>query len=782
MRITRRLALLVVVPLLTAVAFAALALTNATGEALHAGRLKALMETATHAGDLAYRLRAERASATALLTSDATDAESYASRVAATNSSITHYRAQRSRLSSMPSSVRSVLHRVDRDLKGLHRVRTQVRAGSTPLSPAVFQYRTTIADLITYRDSIAQSSSAGSDVADQIRATAALSKAGEYVGQQQVEVLRALAGGELTSAAQQQIAAARLGYDKSTSTVFNLGEARWRDWLERSVSGETELVAQRMEDSVARTEPSEKLAVSPRSWLTAMDHRSALLRQVDKRTDAAVLDAVTAQRDSQRWWAVGEATLVVLLLAAASVIATRLGRSMTRQLRHLRDAAHSVATTRLPEAVATLSTPGSLGDATPAELAARQGEPARVAGKDEISEVAQAFNTVHHEAVRLAAEQARAHDRFAETLVAAARRGARLTHVMVSELDTVQRDEADPERMETFFALDHLAIRMERNSNNLLVLGGGGHGRVRDSDEPCVNVLMAATQQIERFGRVTFGHVEPDVAVTSRAVDDVAHLLAELLDNATRFSPPGSTVGVAAWRFADRLAVQIVDEGVGMQPAQRAELNNRLTSSTMDVGAVRSMGMLVVARIAARHGIVVELRDPAGTGTITEVTLPSSMLAAVPDKPLHPEPSTVRPSGEASSPAGTSPAGTAGSATGTEPGTVAPPAERGARPHPGEHVAEASPVKEKTAAGLPKRPRQTQHRPQRHHQETSAQAASDKTKQATSSRPEQRRNPRQVSDVLAAYTQGVRKSVDGRTGSPASSARPSGPDDETTTE
>ncbi|GAA2087669.1 hypothetical protein GCM10009801_50810 [Streptomyces albiaxialis] len=629
MRIAPRLVLLVAVPLVVAVAFAGRALTPATSQALQANRLTTMIEVAASAAELTHALQRERVAATSLVASQGTTAR-FQSRTKTTDRSIERYQEQRGRVSSTPEGSGAALERIDRSLAELPALRAQVRSGSGALSSLAFGYRIVVADLITYRDSIAQAEGVDPGIADRIRAAAALSKAAEHLGQQQVAVARALDGGGLTPAAQRSFDATRLGYTEATGDVYTLGPSEWRSWLERSLAGPKALAAQRMEDEVGRSAAGRPLTLSWKKWEAASTERLSMLRGVERRIDAAVLDTANEKRTTLIWWAVGELCAVLLTLAVALGIAYQLGRAMIRRLRHLRNAAHDVAHKRLPEVMTDLSQPRALGGATPEQVAERAGSPLPSTGKDEIDEVGQAFNAVHYEAVRLAAQQAASHEQFADTLVGVARRGAVLTGVMASQLDQVQREELDPERMDVLFALDHLAIRMDRNTNNLLVLGGHGRGKVRTADAPCTDVVFAAAQQIERYGRVTLGHVEPGLGIAARYVDDVAHLLAELLDNATRFSPPDTKVGVAAWRLWDRAVVQIVDEGVGIPEERRLAFNARLAEPRADLGAaVRSMGLHVVARIAGRHGIAVELRVSSGPGTIAEVTLPEKCLAEI---------------------------------------------------------------------------------------------------------------------------------------------------------
>ncbi|MEU0135007.1 nitrate- and nitrite sensing domain-containing protein [Streptomyces sp. NPDC006296] len=631
MKINSRLVLLVTAPLTVALTFSVLALAPATDQALQADRLTSMVDAATVSGELTHQLQRERAAATALVSKQASS-EAFRLSSDATDRSIARFRDRTRSLTGVPGNAQDALDRVDRFIEEIPALRAQVRSGSSTISALAFGYRIVIADLNGYRDGIAQADGVDADIADRIRAAAALSEAAEHTAQQQVTVMRAQAAGGFTTASQRTFDAGRLGYTESLGVLYDLGPAEWRTWLERTLSGTKALEARRLEDEIGRTGAGKDLTVTPKEWQKASADRQALLRSVELRIDESVFTLVSETRTRLMWTAGGEIALVVLTLVGAVVVAVRLGRAMVRRLRDLRNAAHEVAHTGLPSVMKELSQPGALSGATPEQVALRTGDPVTTTGEDEIGEVGEAFNAVHHEAVRLAAQQAHIHEQFAETLVGVARRGAQLTAVMVSELDTVQRDEADPERMKTLFALDHLAIRMERNTNNLLVLGGYGNARVRAADVDCSTVVVAAAQQIERFDRVSLGVVESGIGITARAVHDVAHILAELLDNATRFSPPEAQVGVAVWRLWDRAVVQIVDEGVGMAAERRAVHNAALREPQAGIGDVRSMGLHVVARLAARHGIVVELRDSSGPGTIAEVTLPAKVLAAVPQE------------------------------------------------------------------------------------------------------------------------------------------------------
>ncbi|WP_228988822.1 sensor histidine kinase [Streptomyces sp. DH8] len=819
MKIKRRLVLLVSAPLTVAVAFSVLALVPATDQAIQAGRLTSMIEVADGAADLTYRLQRERAAATALVSGQGS-AETFRLRTDETDRSVARFRGRTKGLTAVPGSAEGALRRIERFVEEMPGVRAQVRSGSSTVSALAFGYRIVIADLNGYRDGIAQADGVDAGIADRIRAAAALSEAAEHTAQQQVTVGRAQAAGGFTTASQRTFDAGRMGYTESIGVLYDLGPGEWRTWLERTLSGAEALEARRLEDEIGRTGTGREITVTPERWQKAAEDRQELLRSVEKRVDAAVLAQVSDVRATLVRTAAAEVGLVVLTLVGVVVVAIRLGRVMLRRLRDLRNAAHEVAHSGLPAVMNELSRPGALRGATPEEVARRSGDPVRTTGRDEIGEVGEAFNAVHHEAVRLAAQQAQTHEQLAETLVGVARRGARLTAVMVSELDTVQRDEADPLRMKALFALDHLAVRMERNTNNLLVLGGYGNARVRSADVGCSTVIMAAAQQIERFDRVSLGVIESGIGVTARAVHDVAHILAELLDNATRYSPPDKQVGVAVWRLWDRAVVQIVDEGVGIAPERRVVHNAALREPQAGIGDVRSMGLHVVARLAARHGIVVELRDSSGPGTIAEVTLPAKVLvtdfteaeeppsggygdhagsassrpatAPGPRARRRPGRTNARPDRDGAPVGAEAGTGTAaGIGTGAGIGTVLgtgtraswagapggggpadPPGHAGPRdrptrdrehgappaPHP-VHDEPASRVAGVSPSGLPVRQRRA---PQQWPTAGRRDGAEQRPGGGSPRPSPRRRDSRQVSDVLAAYAQGINRSTNHR--------------------
>ena len=261
------------------------------------------------------------------------------------------------------------------------------------------------------------------------------------------------------------------------------------------------------------------------------------------------------------------------------------------------------------------------------QLANQIAEPLPVRSKDEFGQVTEAFNAVHLEAVRTAAEQAALRASVATMFVNLARRSQILVDRLIGHLDRLERGEEDPDRLAELFQLDHLATRMRRNDENLLVLAGADSTRVQREPAALIDVLRAAQSEVEHYTRIEFGVIDRDIEVAAHAVNDLVHLVAELFDNATAFSPPDSQVMVEARRVGDRSSLYVEDRGIGISAEQLHDLNERLaTPPQVDVAVSRMMGLVVVARLASRHGVRVELRPGTDRGTVADVTLPTSVL------------------------------------------------------------------------------------------------------------------------------------------------------------
>jgi signal transduction histidine kinase len=319
-------------------------------------------------------------------------------------------------------------------------------------------------------------------------------------------------------------------------------------------------------------------------------------------------------------------TLLLLLLVA--LVSTFVARSLIRPLRKLRADALDVAGNRLPEMVRRLSQ--SEGADEGVEI-----EPIGVTSTDEIGEVARAFDQVHYEAVRLAADEAMLRGNLNAMFINLSRRSQSLIERQLSLIDSLEQSEQDPGRLSSLFRLDHLATRMRRNSENLLVLAGHEVSRRWSQPVPLVDVLRAAISEIEQYERVVL-NVQPGVVVVGQAVNDVVHLVAEIVENATSFSPEDTQVYVAGQPLSSGgVLLDITDHGVGISDQEMSHANWRLDNPpVVDVAVSRRMGLFVVGRLAARHGVRVRLRHAQVGGLTALIWLPDTVAAPEVAPPL----------------------------------------------------------------------------------------------------------------------------------------------------
>ncbi|MFE0764692.1 nitrate- and nitrite sensing domain-containing protein [Streptomyces smyrnaeus] len=335
--------------------------------------------------------------------------------------------------------------------------------------------------------------------------------------------------------------------------------------------------------------------------------------------DNSVAETKQIASDAQRNALVNSAIVLVALLLAF-VIAGRMARSMSQSMRSLRTAAFDVAQQRLPMLVDQLSR------TEPGRVDTRV-QPIPITSRDEIGEVARAFDQVHREAVRLAAEQALLRGNVNAIFTNLSRRNQGLIERQLELVTEMENSEADPDQLEKLFRMDHLSTRMRRNGENLLVLAGEEPGRRWTEPVPLVDILRAASSEVEHYERIEISGI-PETEIHGQVVNDLVHLLAELLENAASFSSPQSKVRVTATRLPDgRMMIEIHDKGIGLTAEDFADINHKLANPpTVDAAVSQRMGLFVVGRLADRHGIRVQLR-PSGeqAGTTSLVMLPDAI-------------------------------------------------------------------------------------------------------------------------------------------------------------
>ncbi|MFH9990359.1 nitrate- and nitrite sensing domain-containing protein [Streptomyces luteogriseus] len=372
-------------------------------------------------------------------------------------------------------------------------------------------------------------------------------------------------------------------------------------------------------DPSARAALAEKGVTAENWWAVNTLKFNAYEKIETDMADKAVSEASDIADDAQRdAYITGAAVVVALLLAF--ILAGAVARQMSRSMRQLRNAAFGIAEQRLPMLVDQLSRtdPGRVDTRVQA---------IPITTTDEIGEVARAFDQVHREAVRLAAEQALLRGNINAIFTNLSRRNQSLIEGQLTLITDLENNEADPDQLENLFKLDHLATRMRRNGENLLVLAGEEPGRRWDQPVPLVDVLRAASSEVEQYERIELSGV-PEAEIHGRAVTDLVHLLAELLENATTFSSPQTKVRVTATRLPDgRVMIEIHDKGIGLTAEDFADINHKLANPpTVDAAISQRMGLFVVGRLSDRHGIRVQLR-PSGeqAGTTSLVMLPDAI-------------------------------------------------------------------------------------------------------------------------------------------------------------
>lgn len=424
------------------------------------------------------------------------------------------------------------------------------------------------------------------------------------------------------------VGAYRAGLDAAVSAASPAVRDSYRDltssdgWAHR-IELENELI----QNGVAQR--GKELPVTDDDWQsTSGPLLEKVVRMViDQANEAVEVGLRNANAEFTRVLVGSLIALVAVLggIVAALRISQRLvNRALITRLMALRDDSLKLAHERLPNIVERL----------------RQGEHVDVKaevppldyGKDEIGQVAEAFNAAQHTAVAAAVAETQAREGVNRVFLGIAHRNQGLVHRQLKILDRMEREEEDPERLDALFQLDHLATRARRNAENLIILAGEQPGRQWRKPIRLVDVLRAAIAETVQYERIRLNPVPP-VALKGAAVADTIHLLAELLDNATNFSPPDSQVVMSTARSSDgSIVVEIVDQGVGMAEHELADANQRLGGpSSVDVSASRRMGLFVVGRLAARHGIGVRLSssEGQGSGLTASVTVPAHLIPSI---------------------------------------------------------------------------------------------------------------------------------------------------------
>ena len=373
-----------------------------------------------------------------------------------------------------------------------------------------------------------------------------------------------------------------------------------------------------------------------RLWFAAMTERVDKLRRVERafaadliRTSRSV--AASANRQILLWLA---GTFALLLITA--LLSLLIARSLIDPLRSLQDTAEDVARRQLPDAVERiqqLPAPGQADVPT-----GGQAWPFNAAAQDEISRVARSFNAVQEVAIKIAGEQAGLRRSVADMFQNLAQRTQALVRGSMELVDELEQDETRPDTLERLFRLDHLITRMRRNAENLIVLSGAELPNQWEEPVSLDVLIRSATAEVADYQRVQPLPIG-EFQVAGRACVDVIHLLAELIENATRFSAPATKVTVAGQPIHNGHVIEIEDQGIGMSDEEMAQANQRLADPpAVDLALSHRVGLHVVARLAKRHSIRVQLRHSWYGGVVALILLPNDILVRPPGTSAPPDP------------------------------------------------------------------------------------------------------------------------------------------------
>ncbi|MFF8972129.1 nitrate- and nitrite sensing domain-containing protein [Streptomyces sp. NPDC014995] len=629
-RISTRLVALLTLPVVAATSLGTLRINQSMDDIQQLDNMKLLTDMTKHATELAAALQDERDKSAGPLShgAKATDFTVKGAREK-TDRSLTAFSDASEEIDASSADgnlqgVRDSLVGLLSDLGNLAKIRKTAYAEQRNSTQTVEAYHRLITHLLDLSQDMAQATS-NPEMIQRTRALAAFSSAKEYASVQRASLSAALpvnddTYGEL-SENDRQYAQAALENEDSELASF------------RSIYGDkgAEELLQPIEQGSPTIDDADTYAIralSSAAGLTSLDKRSyqdwfdastTKIRQMTNIETTLLEDMEQKARElraeSERE-AIISGALILLVLGVSLVGAFVVARSMIRSLRRLQETATKVAQNRLPELVRQLS------ESDPQDVDTSV-ESVGVHSRDEIGQVAAAFDDVHREAVRLAAEQALLRGNVNAMFTNLSRRSQGLIQRQLSLISELESREADPDQLSSLFKLDHLATRMRRNGENLLVLAGEEPGRRWTRPVPLVDVLRAAASEVEQYERIELASV-PTTEVAGRVVNDLVHLLAELLENATSFSSPQTKVKVTGHALPDgRVLIEIHDTGIGLSPEDLAAINERLASPpTVDVSVSRRMGLFVVGRLSQRHGIRIQLRPSDSGGTTALVMLP----------------------------------------------------------------------------------------------------------------------------------------------------------------
>lgn len=515
-------------------------------------------------------------------------------------------------------------------------IRQRADSGALPATEAYSYFNSVISVYIGSTELIARSAPTP-DTSAELAAAARLLRMAETMSRGNALATAALAHGDISTDIRRQVAYDIGSYRSELAAISPHLPQDEHSSLEALTSSAAWQRLSRMEDAIV-----DHLDVAPAtgsgSGSGSQSPESTLPLSISEWQDAATQVSVAlldfwrnhyryalhwAQQDGDR--ALRQALLdgaaILLIALGASVIAARLSTRLIRRLVRLRQETLALADEHLPEMTARLREGRTVDTGSVARLDF---------GDDEIGQVAEAFNRAQAAAVSAAVAEAKTRTGVNAVFLNIAYRSQLIIHRQLDVLDKAERHQEDPTQLDLLFRLDHLATRARRNAENLIILGGGQPGRQWRTAVPLIDLIRSAVAETEHYQRVSVARV-PDAWVVGNAVADLIHLMAELVDNATAFSPPESRVEITAHIVGKGIAVDITDQGLGM-PENELELANETLRNPPDFSVSSlsedsRLGLFVVARLAFRHHTTVRLTESSYGGIRAIVVLPTALIS-----------------------------------------------------------------------------------------------------------------------------------------------------------
>jgi signal transduction histidine kinase len=507
------------------------------------------------------------------------------------------------------------------DLGTLNTLRDEVTSSGIGATAAINQYSAIMADGVRVAEQGIQETYIGESLATTARAEVSLYTAAMLAAEEN-DLYSVMAADQMPAADQiefAQLAGLRQYLVQDAAPQLSTEAASlMRHYVPASLSAD--ITSQ--ENLIMSARPGAATPPVPLStWQSTVRSYAGNLVVVMTKSPAWIQSQVVSSARSALTALIVAASVGLLAVIISIVFSLVMGRRLVRRLTGLRQAALDLAHDRLPNVMGRLRAGETVDVAAEAPLAAP--------GNDEIDQVKEAFSVVHRTAVEAAVDEANLRRGISDVFRNLARRNQALLHRQLGLLDAMERRAEEPEQLEDLFRVDHLTTRMRRHAEGLIILSGDSPGRSWSQPVPFIDVLRAAVSEVEDYTRVKV-EVRTRAALTGHAVADVVHMLAELIENATVFSPPNTQVRVQGELVGRGFAVEIEDRGLGLSDERLAEINRDLAEDPeFDLTGSDRLGLFITSRLAHRHDIKVTLRSSPFGGTTAIVIIPTSLV--VPD-------------------------------------------------------------------------------------------------------------------------------------------------------